>query len=229
MEAISMKILIIEDERALSDILKELLEKQHYMVDAVYDGQEGLDSGLTGIYDLILLDIMLPKMNGIEVLKNLRHEQITTPIMMLTAKSEVDDKVTGLDYGADDYITKPFETKELMARIRTATRRKGEIIADEPTFGDLTINKNTMKVSRGSEAVKLSIKEYQILELLMINKGQIITKAQFAEKIWGYDFEGEYNSVEVYISFVRKKLKFIKSTVLIKATRGVGYSLEVRA
>jgi len=221
-----MKILVIEDEKALSDILKELLETQHYMVDAVFDGQDGLDYGLTGIYDLILLDIMLPRINGIEVLKQLRKANVTTPIVMLTAKSEVDDKVTGLDYGADDYMTKPFESKELMARIRSATRRKGELKEDNPSFGDLIINKNTLKACTGSEEVKLSLKEYQILEILMHNTGRIITKEQFAEKIWGYDFDGEYNSVEVYISFVRKKLKFIKSMVQIKATRGVGYSLE---
>lgn len=222
-----MKILIIEDEKPLSDILKELLEKQKYMVDAVYNGIDGMDYGLSGIYDLILLDIMLPGMNGVEVLKQLRKEKIKTPIIMLTAKSEVDDKVTGLDYGADDYVTKPFETRELMARIRSATRRKGEIIGDQLVYSDLTIDKGTMKAMTDLEEVKLSLKEFQILEILMANQGQIITKEQFAEKIWGYEFDGEYNSVEVYISFVRKKLKFIKSKVQIKATRGVGYSMEV--
>lgn len=222
-----MKILIIEDEKPLSDILKELLEKQKYMVDAVYNGIDGMDYGLSGIYDLILLDIMLPGMNGVEVLKQLRREKIKTPIIMLTAKSEVDDKVTGLDYGADDYVTKPFETRELMARIRSATRRKGEIIGDQLVYSDLTIDKGTMKAMTDLEEVKLSLKEFQILEILMANQGQIITKEQFAEKIWGYEFDGEYNSVEVYISFVRKKLKFIKSKVQIKATRGVGYSMEV--
>jgi DNA-binding response OmpR family regulator len=222
-----MRILLVEDERSLSNILVELLKKQNYTVDAVYDGKDGLDCGLSGIYDLILLDIMLPKMNGIEVLKHLRREKISTAVIMLTAKSEVEDKVMGLDYGADDYITKPFETKEFLARIRSATRRKEVYTGDVLTFSDLSIDKNSLKASTDNNEVKLSLKEYQILEILMENSKQIITREQIAEKIWGYDYEGEYNSVEVYISFVRKKLKFIHSCVQIKASRGLGYSLEV--
>lgn len=221
-----MRILLVEDERSLSEVLVELLKKHKYTVDAVYDGEEGLDYGLSGIYDLILLDIMLPKMNGIEVLKQLRRQRISTPIIMLTAKSQVEDKVIGLDYGADDYITKPFETRELMARIRSATRRKEVYTGDVLTFSNLSVDKNTIKASTDKSEVKLSVKEYQILEILMENPKQIITKEQIAEKIWGYDFDGEYNSVEVYISFVRKKLKFIQSSVQIKVARGVGYYLE---
>ncbi len=222
-----MRILIVEDEVSLSNILVELLKKQKYSVDAVDNGEDGLDSGLSGIYDLILLDIMLPKMNGIEVLKGLRKNEVSTPIIMLTAKSEVEDKVSGLDYGADDYITKPFESRELLARIRSALRRKGLVTKDELSFGDLTVDSNTLKASSKEQEIKLSLKEYQILELLMNNSKQIVSKEQIAQKIWGYDFDGEYNSVEVYISFVRKKLKFIHSSVKIKATRGIGYSLEV--
>lgn len=222
-----MRILIVEDERSLSDVLAELLKKQNYTIDAVYDGQEGLYYGLTSIYDLILIDIMLPKMNGVEVLKQLRQHNIPTPIIMLTAKSEVEDKINGLDHGADDYITKPFETRELLARIRSATRRKEVYKADELTFFDLIIDKNMLKANTDKAEVKLSLKEFQILELLIVNQKQIVTKEQLAEKIWGYDFDGEYNSVEVYISFVRKKLKFIHSKVNIKAARGLGYHLEV--
>lgn len=222
-----MRILIVEDEKSLSDILVELLKKQKYQVDAVYNGEDGLDYGLSGIYDLILLDIMLPKLNGIEVLKRLRKAKIATPIIMLTAKAEVEDKVSGLDHGADDYIIKPFETRELLARIRSASRRKEVLALDEITFGDITINKKTLKVFSEKLEVKLSLREYQILEILMENSKQIISKEQIVDKVWGDDFDGEYNSVEVYISFVRKKLKFIHSTVKIKASRGVGYSLEV--
>jgi len=222
-----MRILIVEDEVSLSNILEELLKKQMYTVDAVYNGEDGLDYGLTGIYDLILLDIMLPKLGGIEVLKRLRQESITTPIIMLTAKSQVEDKVAGLDYGADDYVTKPFESKELLARIRSAARRKESIQSNDLRIGDLSLDVGTLKISSRQHEVKLSLKEYQILELLMLNSKQIVSKEQIAEKIWGYDFEGEYNSVEVYISFVRKKLKFVHSNVKIKATRGLGYSLEV--
>lgn len=224
-----MRILIVEDEKSLSDILSELLRKQNYTVDAVFNGNDGYDYGSTGIYDLILLDIMLPGINGIQVLKNLRDDGISTPIIMLTAKSEVEDKVGGLDYGADDYITKPFETQVLLARIRSATRRKEVYTKDELSFGDITVDKKTLKVSTSQHEIKLSLKEYQILEMFLNNQRQIITKEQIAEKIWGYDFDGEYNSVEVYISFVRKKLKFIHSSVKIKVSRGLGYSLEAKS
>lgn len=223
-----MRILIVEDEKQLSDVLAEILATQKYTVDVVNNGQDGLDYGMTDIYDVILLDIMLPKLSGIEVLKALRLAKISTPIIMLTAKSDVEDKVSGLDYGADDYITKPFETKELLARIRSASRRKEVFTSDDIVYDDLSIDKHTLKASTDVAEVKLSLKEYQILEILMVNSKQIITKEQIAKKIWGYDFEGEYNSVEVYISFVRRKLRFIQSQVLIKATRGVGYSLEVK-
>lgn len=223
-----MRILIVEDEKQLSDVLAEILATQKYTVDVVNNGQDGLDYGMTDIYDVILLDIMLPKLSGIEVLKALRLAKVSTPIIMLTAKSDVEDKVSGLDYGADDYITKPFETKELLARIRSASRRKEVFTSDDIVYDDLSIDKHTLKASTDVAEVKLSLKEYQILEILMVNSKQIITKEQIAKKIWGYDFEGEYNSVEVYISFVRRKLRFIQSQVLIKATRGVGYSLEVK-
>jgi len=223
-----MRILIIEDEIALSNVLSEILKKNNYAVDAVYDGADGLDYAVSGLYDAILLDIMLPKMSGLEMLKALRSQGHSTPVLLLTAKSEIEDKVKGLDCGADDYITKPFATDELLARVRSVLRRKDVFISSEQSFGDLTIDKNTLKIATKKDEIKMSLKEYQILEMLIINSNQIISKEKFVEKIWGYDFDGEYNSVEVYISFVRKKLTAIGSKVKIKAHRGVGYSLEVR-
>jgi len=223
-----MRILIVEDEIALSNVLSEILKKNNYAVDAVYDGADGLDYAVSGLYDAILLDIMLPKMNGLEMLKALRSQGHSTPVLLLTAKSEIEDKVKGLDCGADDYITKPFATDELLARVRSVLRRKDVFISSEQSFGDLTIDKNTLKIATKKDEIKMSLKEYQILEMLIINPNQIISKEQFVEKIWGYDFDGEYNSVEVYISFVRKKLTAIGSKVKIKTNRGVGYSLEVR-
>jgi len=223
-----MRILIVEDEIALSNVLSEILKKNNYAVDAVYDGADGLDYAVSGLYDAILLDIMLPKMNGLEMLKALRSQGHSTPVLLLTAKSEIEDKVKGLDCGADDYITKPFATDELLARVRSVLRRKDVFISSEQSFGDLTIDKNTLKIATKKDEIKMSLKEYQILEMLIVNPNQIISKEKFVEKIWGYDFDGEYNSVEVYISFVRKKLTAIDSKVKIKAHRGVGYSLEVR-
>jgi len=221
-----MKILIIEDEKPLALALNEILTKNHYLADCVYDGEAGLEYALSGIYDAILLDIMLPKMNGFQVLSQLREEKISTPVIMLTAKAEVDDKVKGLDYGADDYLTKPFETKELLARIRAVTRRKEPFATEELTFGNLTLNKSDLKITSDLKDIKVSLKEYLILELLIKNAGQVISKEQFIERIWGFDFEGEYNIVEVYISFVRKKLKAIRSNVKIAVIRGLGYTLE---
>ena len=221
-----MRILIVEDEKPLSKILTEILKKNNYIVDAVYDGIDGLEYAISSGYDAILLDIMLPKMDGLELLRKLREKGNSTPVLLLTAKSELEDKITGLDYGADDYITKPFETGELLARVRSILRRKDVFVGDTQTFRDLTIDKNTMSISTENNSIKTSVKEYKILEMLITNCNQIISKEKLIEKIWGYDFNGEYNSVEVYISFIRKKLKAIKS-VRIKAHRGLGYSLEV--
>ncbi len=223
-----MRILIVEDEMALANVLTEILKKNNYGVDAVHDGVDGLDYALSGVYDVILLDIMLPRMDGIEMLRKLRANGDSTPVLLLTAKSEIEDKVKGLDFGADDYITKPFNTEELLARVRSATRRKEVFMRDEKSFGDISIDKNTLKIATDSDEIKASLKEYQILEMLVVNPDQIISKEKFIEKIWGYDFDGEYNSVEVYISFVRKKLSAIGSKVGIKVHRGVGYSLEVQ-
>ena len=221
-----MKILVVEDEVALADALSEILKRNKYAVDAVYDGEDGLEYGLTGIYDCIILDIMLPKMNGIDVLKALRKHKISTPVLLLTARSDTEDKINGLDSGADDYLTKPFVTGELLARVRSLTRRKGEVVTDEFTFGDIALNKSTFSLSREGQFVKLSLKEYQIMELLIANPKQLIPKERFIEKIWGYESDVEYNNVEVYISFLRKKLGAVGSAVTIKTARGIGYYLE---
>ncbi|MDE6003866.1 MAG: response regulator transcription factor [Oscillospiraceae bacterium] len=221
-----MKILVVEDEIALAEALSEILKRNKYIVDAVYDGEDGLEYALTDIYDCILLDIMLPKMNGLDVLRILRKRKISTPVLLLTAKSDIEDKINGLDSGADDFLTKPFVTGELLARVRALTRRKGEVITDEFTFGDVALNKSTFSLSREGQFVKLSLKEYQIMEMLIANPKQLISKERFIEKIWGYESDVEYNNIEVYISFLRKKLKVIGSGVNIKTARGIGYCLE---
>ena len=221
-----MKILVVEDEAALADALSEILKRNKYAVDTVYDGEDGLAYGMTDIYDCIILDIMLPKMNGLDVVRTLRKQHISTPVLLLTAKSDVEDKIKGLDSGADDYLTKPFVSGELLARVRSLPRRKGEVVTDEFTFGDIALNKSTFSLSREGQFLKLSLKEYQIMELLIVNPKQLIPKERFIEKIWGYESDVEYNNVEVYISFLRKKLSAIGSCVTIKTARGIGYFLE---
>lgn len=221
-----MKLLLIEDERSLSDVLVALLRRESYQVDVAYDGEAGQDYALTGIYDVIILDIMLPKRNGIDVLRTLRGQKVKTPVLLLTAKSEVQDKITGLDHGADDYITKPFDTGELFARIRALTRRKGDVLGEEIVRGDTTLNTRTFELSHGSKSVKLGAKEMSILEMLMVNWKQILPRERLIEKVWGYDSDVEYNAVEVYISFLRKKLQAIHSDMQIRVVRGVGYVLE---
>ena len=221
-----MKLLVVEDEVALAEALSEILKRNKYAVDTVYDGEDGLEYGLTGIYDCIILDIMLPKMNGIDVLRTLRKKHISTPVLLLTARSDTEDKINGLDSGADDYLTKPFISGELLARVRSLTRRKGEVVTDEFTYGDIALNKSTFSLSREGQFVKLSLKEYQIMELLIANPKQLIPKERFIEKIWGYESDVEYNNVEVYISFLRKKLGVIGSKATIKTARGIGYYLE---
>jgi DNA-binding response OmpR family regulator len=221
-----MRILLVEDEIHLAQALTEILKKNTYNADAVYDGKSGLEFARSGVYDLIILDIMLPKMTGIEVLRNLRADKNSVPVLMLTAKDEIEDKVAGLDYGADDYMTKPFSTDELLARVRALLRRKGEVIDDEVNFGDISLKVKKNELTSGSNQVKLSLKEFQIMELLMYNPEQILTKERIIDKIWGGDSEAEYNNVEVYISFLRKKLQFLGARTEIKTVRGAGYSLE---
>ncbi|SFS72788.1 response regulator transcription factor [Paenibacillus sp. 453mf] len=223
-----MRILIVEDELHLAEALSQILKKQNYSVDMVHDGRNGLDYALSGIYDLLLLDIMMPEMDGISVLKEIRREGLSTPVILLTAKGEIDDKITGLDYGADDYVAKPFSSGELMARIRAVLRRKSEVMPEEGLkFGDMELNTSTLKLSVNGKEMKLNLKENELLELLMVRKQSITSKEQIIEKLWGFDSDVEHNNVEVYISFLRKKLNFLNSAVRISTVRGVGYVLEV--
>lgn len=224
-----MRILIVEDEIHLSEALTQILRKNNYTVDAVNDGESGLDNALSNIYDIIILDIMLPKMDGICILKQIRKEGIETPVILLTAKGEISDKVKGLDSGADDYLSKPFATEELLARIRAMSRRKGEVVQDNILkFGDIELNTANLKLSKGSKEVKLILKESELLELLISRKNAVAPKELIIEKIWGFDAEVEHNNVEVYISFLRKKLLFLNSKVVINTIRGVGYVLEAQ-
>ena len=221
-----MNILIVEDEKRLASALKQILTEQKYMADVVYDGDEGLDYALSGIYDLIILDVMLPCLDGFEVAQELRKNKIETPILMLTAKDTIADKVTGLDRGADDYMTKPFAPEELLARIKALTRRRGEVILDEEDFGDFNFNASTSTLTKGAKSVHLNFKEAEILKLLIANRDIIISKDDIITKVWGYDSDAGSNNVEAYISFLRRKFKFINSSTEIKAVKKMGYRLE---
>ena len=220
--------MIAEDEEKLADALVQIFAKNKMTADAFGNGIDALDNALTGIYDVIVLDIMMPGMNGIEVLRKIRAEGMDTPVLMFTAKDEISDKVKGLDSGADDYLTKPFATEELLARVRALGRRSSAAIvnSDVITCGDLSLNTAAYELSCGKNSLKLGLKEFSIMELLMKNSGRVLSKETLITKIWGYDSDAEYNNVEVYISFLRKKLDFIKSNAAIKTVRGVGYTLE---
>ena len=207
--------------------MSHILKKEKYNVDAVYDGEAGLDYGLSGRYDIILLDIMLPKMNGFNVLAKLREEKIATPIILLTARNQTSDKVKGLDLGADDYLAKPFSTGELLARIRALLRRKTDtIVTNEKSFGDLTLNVSNFELHCKDKKIKVSLKESEILQYFLARPNFVVTKDELIIKLWGYDSDVEYNNIEVYISFLRKKLSFLESNVVISTVRGVGYKLE---
>ena len=221
-----MRILIVEDEVRLAETLRQLMEDQRYQVDTVYDGADGVDYGLAGQYDLIILDVMLPKVDGFQVAQRLRAAHVSTPILMLTARDEVSDKISGLDCGADDYMTKPFDTGELMARVRALTRRQGEVLSDVLTVGDLSLDCTSRLLSAGERSVRLGFKEFEVLRLLMVNNGNVVTTETLISKIWGLDSEAEDNNVEVYISFLRKKLAFLNSQVAISTVRKVGYFLD---
>lgn len=222
-----MQILVVEDEKRLAEALAQILIEKKYMVDIAGDGRDGLDYGLSGIYDVIILDVMLPKMDGFAVAAELRKNKIATPILMLTAKDQVTDKVKGLDSGADDYMTKPFSPDELLARIRALTRRQGEVVLDEVTFGDLTLNLSNCDLSCGAKSVHLNFKEFEIMKILMQNPGAVTTKDDLIVKVWGYDSNAVDNNVEVYISFLRKKIEFVSSSAQIVSLRKIGYRLEV--
>jgi len=221
-----MKLLLAEDEVSLARALVRILEKNNYTAEAVYNGEDALAYLETGEYDAAILDIMLPKMDGITVLKKLRASGNTTPILILTAKSEVDDKVLGLDSGANDYLTKPFDTKELLARIRVMTR--GPQTADTKlSFGNITLDRATFELSSPSGSFRLANKEFQMMEMLMSNPQNLLSTEKFMEKIWGYDSEAEINVVWVYISYLRKKLSALNANIQIRAIRNSGYTLEV--
>ncbi|MCI5514121.1 MAG: response regulator transcription factor [Clostridia bacterium] len=221
-----MRLLLAEDERALSNALVTILKHNNYSVDAVYNGQDAIDYLESEVYDAAILDIMMPKADGITVLKTIRAAGNTIPVLLLTAKSEIDDKVTGLDCGADDYLTKPFVTKELLARIRAITRRQTELTDNSLFFGDLRLDRVSFELVSPSGKLLLTAKEFQIMEMFMKNPSQIISSERFMEKIWGFDSNAEINVVWTYISYLRKKLKILGSSVGIKAVRNIGYTLE---
>ena len=222
-----MRILLVEDEEYMAQAVAQVLGKNNYTVDLAHDGEYGLDCALSGIYDIIILDIMLPGHSGLEILKTLRQERVAVPVLLLTAKSETEDKVTGLDLGADDYLTKPFEMPELLARLRVLARRKQEIsVQSGYEFGDILLNPYTLSLYWGSQSFKLTLKESQILEMLMDARGGVISKDRIIEKVWGFDSNAEDRHVEVYISFLRKKLKALGADTSIETIRGMGYALR---
>ena len=223
-----MRILLAEDEKRMAAALVALLKQEKYDVDHVKDGASALTALESGVYDIAVLDVMMPEMNGFEAARRARSGGVKTPILMLTAKSQLEDKVNGLDSGADDYLTKPFQTKELLARLRALGRRSASFQDGNLHFGDLTLDtsKATLNCEQTGQNVRLSEKELRILEYMFSNQGQIMTREQLAVKIWGFDNEAEYNNVEVYMSFTRKKLAFVGSNVEIKAVRGLGYELR---
>ena len=222
-----MKVLIIEDEYSLADAIAETLKNDNYNIQIETNGEDGENEALTGNYDLILLDVMLPKKNGFDILRTIGQEKIKTPVIMLTANSEIEDKLNGLEHGADDYITKPFAMRELMARIKAVLKRTNNIDNTEILeFGDLVLDLKNAKLKCSHNEIQINGKEFELLEQFLINKNQILSKEKILERIWGYDSDAEYNNVEVYITFIRRKLKLIDSKVTIKAVRGVGYKLE---
>ena len=223
-----MRVLLVEDDRKLSAAVCKLLEKERITVDPVYDGSDGLDWALGGGYDAVILDVMLPGMDGFSVLREMRKEKITTPVLMLTARSALEDRLTGLDSGADYYLPKPFESAELVSCLRAITRRGDGAPVMALSFGGVSLSEKDAKLQCDAtgKSVKLGAKEYQLMELFLRNPGQILPKDTLIERVWGYDSEAEYNNLEVYVSFLRKKLAFIGARVKLKATRGLGYSLE---
>ncbi|MBP1555765.1 MAG: response regulator transcription factor [Oscillospiraceae bacterium] len=224
-----MNILLVEDEVSLSNAVKKILEQQGFIVDAVYDGQSAVDYATGMDYGLIILDVMLPKLDGFEVLRILRNDGVNTPILMLTARSTIPDKVTGLNSGADDYMTKPFDTEELLARVGALTRRTGEVIVETVSYEDLTLGIKSALLSCGDQSVQLSRQEFEVLRIFIYNPSMTVTKDMLISRVWGIESEATDNNVEVYISFIRKKLKYLKSRVTIRTLQKIGYRLEVAA
>ena len=221
-----MKILYVEDEKYMARAVAQVLRKNNYSVDLAYDGENGLDLVSSGLYDIVILDIMLPKLDGIGVLHEMRKHSILTPVILLTAKGETEDKVKGLDSGADDYLAKPFQTEELMARLRALGRRRGQFTADNILcYGDIELNYNTLDLLGNGQTFHLTLKESQLLVLLITNKGQAITTEIIIEKLWGWNSDTEDSHVQVQVAFLRKKLSLITKRVKIKTVRGIGYML----
>ena len=223
-----MRILLVEDDRKLSAAICKLLEKEHITVDPVYDGNDGLDWALGSEYDAIILDVMLPGIDGFTVLRELRKAKIASPVLMLTARTSLEDRLTGLDSGADYYLPKPFESAELISCLRVITRRGTQAPVMALGSGDIVLDPKAAKLknTENAQEIKLGAKEYQLMELFLRNPGQILAKETIQERVWGLESDAEYNNLEVYVSFLRKKLSFIGSRMKIKATRGIGYALE---
>ena len=225
-----MRVLIVEDEVRLAETLRDLLDTEHYAADVCHDGESGLDNALSDIYDLVILDVMLPKKDGFSVLRALRQEGKTVPVLMLSARSELSDRVRGLDSGADYYLTKPFEPKELLACVRMLTRRQPEQrVSNVLEYGDLRLEPDTFELACGERSVRLSRKEFDMMELLLRSREMVLTKESLIVKLWGYESDAEDNNVEVYISFLRRKLEHLRSRVKIRTIRMVGYRLEQEA
>lgn len=221
-----MRLLLVEDELPLCEALTEILEKNHYSVTAVHDGEAGLDEALSGVYDILLLDIMLPKRSGLDILSEVRKSRSSVPVLLLTARNTPTDKVTGLDLGADDYLSKPFDTDELLARLRALSRRKGELIVDDTlSFSDLTLDLSTYELISGEKRTRLSGREFEIIRHFLLHQHAVVNKEELLVKFWGYETGADSNNLEVYISFLRKKLTFLGAHVKISALRGVGYQL----
>ena len=226
-----MNVLLVEDSYMLADTLVSALKQEHFMVDVAYNGLDGYDMASSGIYDVAVLDLMLPQLNGYEVLKKLRQKKNSIPLLVLSAKSELDDKVLAFEYGADDYLTKPFEIKELIMRILALSRRKGEVQGNVLNCGNLNLDLRTctMTNSETQQSVQLAGKEFQLMEYFLNNQNQIISREQIIERIWGFNSNSEYNNVEVYVSFLRKKISFIHDNMRIRAVRGIGYTVEAES
>ena len=222
-----MNVLVIEDERNLADAIVKILEDEGYNAEATYDGKAGLTCAKSGLYDAIVLDVMLPAMSGYDVVNQMRHAGVSTPVLMLTARTSTEDKVRGLDSGADDYMTKPFEAPELLARLRALTRRRGDVLIDEIKFADVSLDLNTHDLACGEKSVHLSGKEFEVMSILMGSNSRVVSKQDLLTRVWGVDGEASENSVEAYVSFLRKKLAHIGSKVQITTLRMLGYRLEM--
>ena len=222
-----MNVLVVEDERNLADAIVKILEDEGYNAEATYDGKAGLTCAKSGLYDAIVLDVMLPGMSGYDVVHSMRREEVSTPVLMLTAKTSTAEKVAGLDAGADDYMTKPFEAAELLARLRALTRRRGDVLIDEIKFADVVLDLNTHDLRCGEKSVHLSGKEFEVMSILMGSNSRVVSKQDLLTRVWGTDGEASENSVEAYVSFLRKKLSHVGSKVQVTTLRMLGYRLEV--